>query len=264
MAAPKILAIDIGNSCTNLGVFEGSALIAKDFFPSSPEYADKIRLRVEDWQKERPFERAVISSVAPALGDLLVTIIEEQTEKKPIMVEACKTQLLPLLVDRPETVGVDRIVNCCAAIHYYGAPAIVVSLGTATTFEAISAQGEYLGGAIAPGVKISLEALTQRTALLPPVIWKKPKQIIAKNTIGHMESGIYYGTISLIEGMAKRIKAVLGEKTAVIGTGGISALLADENVFDYYDPFLTLRGLELIYRRLCGHESSAMIPPFQE
>jgi len=263
MNALKILAVDIGNSCTNLGVFEGSALIASDFFPSSPEYAEKVRQRVETWRKEHPFEHAVISSVAPALSDLLATIIEEFTEKKPIMAEARKTELLPLLVDRPETVGVDRIVNCCAAIHYYGAPAIVVSLGTATTFEAISGRGEYLGGAIAPGVKISLEALTQRTALLPPAIWKKPKQIIAKNTLGHMESGIYYGTISLIEGMTKRLKAVIGEKAAVIGTGGISALLAEENVFDYYDPFLTLRGLELIHRRLCGQESTA-IPPLQE
>jgi type III pantothenate kinase len=168
---------------------------------------------------------------------------------QPVMVEDFKTQLLPLKVDRPETVGVDRVVNAYAAVHLFGCPAIVVSLGTATTFEAISDQGEYLGGAIAPGVKISLEALTQRAALLPPGKLEKPRHIIAKNTLEHMQSGIYYGTCSLMEGMVKRFRNLLGETARVIGTGGISQLFADEGIFDHHEPLLTLKGLELIHRR---------------
>jgi len=160
-----------------------------------------------------------------------------------------KDKLLPLLVDNPSSVGVDRIVNCYAAISLFRCPAIVVSLGTATTFEAISAQGEYLGGAIAPGVRISLEALTSRTALLPPVKMEKPDTLIATNTIGHMESGIYYGTVSMIEGITRRMKPLLGDACIVIGTGGLSSVIAGEGIFDYHEPDLTLRGLEQIYRK---------------
>lgn len=242
-----LLAIDIGNSRLKYAAFRNGDLLRQDYLPSLPEYADKVCHQAALWHEEFHFTASIIASVSPRLGDLIVTHIESDTGLVPIAVEPFKQDLLPLKVDRPETVGVDRVVNCYAALHLYGAPAVVISMGTATTFEALSADGEYLGGAIAPGVKISLEALSQRTALLPPAVWKKPARLIAKNTLGHMESGMYYGSISLIEGMARRMKAELGDNAKVIATGGISEILAEENIFDVLDPALTLKGLNLIY-----------------
>ena len=246
MNPARIVAIDIGNSSTDVGLFEDAKLLQHDFLPSASEYSEKIYGIVESLSSN--LDHVVIGSVVPALGDLLETLIVERCNITPLMVEDFKTELLPLRVDRPETVGVDRIVNCFAVSRLYDLPAVVVSLGTATTFEAISADGEYLGGAIAPGVKISLEALTQRTALLPPVVWDKPKDLIAKNTLDHMKSGIYYGSLSMVEGMVERFKQKLGGKATVIGTGGVSNIFSDENVFDCHDPYLNLRGLELISR----------------
>ncbi len=165
--SPSLVAIDIGNSRTNIALFESGALIKSDFLPSSAEYLERLCNTAEKWRSQSPFEYVVAASVVPALGDLMNTLVENQLGITPIMVEDFKTELMPLRVDRPETVGVDRVVNCYAAAHLYGCPAIVVSLGTATTFEAISPDGEYLGGAIAPGVKISLEALTQKNRSSP-------------------------------------------------------------------------------------------------
>lgn len=245
--AETLLAIDIGNSRLKFAAFRNGDLLRQDYLPSLPEYADKVCQEAALWHEEFHFTASILASVAPRLGDLIVTRIESEMGLSPIAVEPFKDKLIPLLVDRPETVGVDRIVNCYAALHLYGAPAIIISMGTATTFEALSAEGEYLGGAIAPGVKISLEALSQRTALLPPAVWKKPARLIGKNTLGHMESGMYYGSISLIEGMARRMKQEIGAGAKVIATGGISEILAEENVFDVLDPALTLKGLNLIY-----------------
>lgn len=250
MSSARVIVMDIGNSNTDMALFENSQLIESDFLPSLAEYAEKICRIAEDWNRQKPVESVVIASVVPALGDLMVTRLESHLSVQPLMVEDFKTQLLPLRVDRPETVGVDRIVNCYAARELYGAPAIVISLGTATTFEVISSEGDYLGGAIVPGVKISLEALTQKAALLPPAILKKPKRLIAKNTLEHMESGIYYGTVGMIEGMVKRLRAEIGAEAPVIATGGLSTILLDEGVFDHHEPRLTLKGLELIWRRM--------------
>ncbi len=248
MNPPKILALDIGNSRTKLAIFINHTMEKSDFLPSQPEYAEKICLITDKWYQDYAFQEIIISSVVPAQSDMLQTMMSERYHQKIIMVEDIKTQLLPLKVDRPETVGVDRVVNSYAAIQLCGTPCIVISLGTATTFEVISTYGEYLGGAICPGVRISMEALTQRTALLPPPVWKKPKSIIAKNTMAHMESGIYYGTLSLIEGMVQRMKPEVGKNTKIVCTGGLSTILAQENIFDYHEPHLTLKGLERIHR----------------
>lgn len=253
----SLLAIDIGNSRLNFAAFQGGELVEQSYFPSQAEYAERFIADVSEWHNQKRFEGVILASVVPRLGDLIVTLIESELGLSPIAVESFKQRLLPLRVDRPETVGVDRAVNCFAAIQLYGAPAIVISMGTATCFEAISAEGEYLGGAIAPGVKISLEALTQRTALLPPAVWRKPSRIIGKNTLGHMESGIYYGALSQIEGMARRMKAELGENASVIATGGISELLADEGVFDVHEPLLTLKGLQQVHQHRCWERRDA-------
>lgn len=247
MTLSTLLAIDIGNSRANLGLFAGETLVAHEFYPSSVDYVEKICDIAETWRREPGVEAVILGSVVPRLGELIATLLEQRSGLRPVFVEGFKTRLLPLLVDRPESVGVDRVINCYAAIHLYGAPALVVSMGTATTFEAISKDGEYLGGAIAPGVRVSLEALTQRTALLPPAVWKKPDRLIGKNTLEHMESGIYYGAVSLIEGMTRRFREELGDSLLVIGTGGISQVIAEEGVFDRHDLELTLKGLRLIY-----------------
>lgn len=240
----SLFVIDIGNTCTDIGICCGDA-IQKISYPSSQESMDAVCRFVKD-QPGKP--GVIIASVVPVLGDLLSSLLENKCNIKSFLAENIKTKLLPLQVDNPGSVGIDRAVNCYAAIRLYGCPAIVVSLGTATTFEAVSAGGEYLGGAIAPGVMISLEALSQKTALLPAVHLNKPKKIIAANTIEHIESGIFYGTISLVEGMVKRMKSVLGESTHVIGTGGISNVFAEEGIFDYHEPDLTLKGLQQVYR----------------
>lgn len=248
----RILAVDVGNTCTDLGLFENHVLLSDQYFPSALKQIETLISLVETWHRERPLDAVILASVVPALADLLVSRLDALTGRKSIHVADMKTRLLPLRVDYPETVGVDRVVNCYAAKMLYGAPAVVVSMGTATTFEALSAEGEYLGGAIAPGVNISLEALTHRTALLPPVVFGRPERLIAVHTIGHMQSGIYYGTLSLIEGMVRRFKAALGEEAKVIGTGGLSAAIAGEGIFDIHDPYLTLKGLERIACDLAG------------
>lgn len=241
--AARILTIDVGNSRINFGLFEDGELTISDFVVTAPEQALKIPGVITEWQSSDTFDQVIISSVVPNVGDLLVSHIEAKLHQQAVVVNDFKTRLLPLLVDHPETVGVDRVVNSFGAMKLYGIPAIVISMGTATTFEVVSPQGEYLGGAIVPGVRISIEALTKRTALLPPGVWEKPDHIIAKNTIEHMKAGIYYGTVSLIEGMVKRYKEALGMNAKVIVTGGISAVIKDEKVFDVHDPFLTLKGL---------------------
>ncbi|MBN2326374.1 MAG: type III pantothenate kinase [Candidatus Omnitrophica bacterium] len=249
MKSDRIIAIDIGNSATDLGLFSGANLLKYDFLPSLPEYSEKLCHIIESWKTG--LEHVVIGSVVPSLGDLLETMLVERRGDSPMMVEDFKTELLPLRVDRPETVGVDRIVNCYAVKHLFTLPAIVISLGTATTFEAISSNGEYLGGAIVPGIKISLDSLTQRTALLPPVAIEKPKNIIGKNTLDHMKSGVYFGALSMMEGMVMRFRSKLGDHASVIGVGGLSKLFAEEGLFDHHEPYLNLKGLELIHRHRC-------------
>lgn len=247
MTATRLLVIDIGNSRTKLGVFEGRELVAHEFFPSAIDYIEKICQQAAHWKAEYQLSVSILGSVVPRLGDTLATFLEDQAGLVPLLVEGFKERIMPLRVDHPETVGVDRIINSYAALHLVGAPVIVISLGTAITCEVISAQGEYLGGTISPGVRISLEALSQRTALLPPAVWRKPKRIIGKNTIEHMEAGIYFGTISLLEGMIRRIRQEMGAEAPVIGTGGISQVMGEETVFDHHDLYLTLKGLQLIY-----------------
>lgn len=239
----RILTIDTGNSRINFGMFEDGELVISDFVFTAPEEALKISGIIAEWRGNKPYDQIIISSVVPNVGDLLVSHLESTLRQNVTVVNDFKTKLMPLLVDHPETVGVDRVVNCFAALKLYGVPAVVISMGTATTFEVISPKGEYLGGAIVPGVRISIEALTRRTALLPPGVWEKPQSIIAKNTVEHMKAGIYYGTVSLIEGMVKRYKEALGMNAKVIITGGISEVIKDEPVFDIHDPFLILKGL---------------------
>jgi type III pantothenate kinase len=157
---------------------------------------------------------------------------------------------MPILYEAPREVGADRIVNAVAAFDAYGGPCIVVDFGTATTFDAISARGEYLGGAICPGIGISAEALFQRAAKLPRVEITRPKSVIGRNTVGSMQAGLYYGYLGLVEGIVTRMRQELAGKPIVVATGGqASLLLSGVAIVDHVDPFLTLTGLRILYER---------------
>jgi type III pantothenate kinase len=157
---------------------------------------------------------------------------------------------MPILYESPREVGADRIVNAVAAFEAYGGPCIVVDFGTATTFDAISAKGEYLGGVICPGIGISSEALFQHAAKLPRVDIARPKTVIGRNTVGSMQSGLYYGYLGLVEGIVARMRTELGGQAKVVATGGLAQLLlAESAVVDHVDPLLTLTGLRILFER---------------
>ena len=157
---------------------------------------------------------------------------------------------MPILYESPREVGADRIVNAVAAFEAYGGPCIVVDFGTATTFDAVSAKGEYLGGVICPGIGISAEALFQHAAKLPRVDIVKPKAVIGRNTVGSMQAGLFYGYLGLVEGLVTRMRAELGAEAKAIATGGLAPLLlTDSTVVDHVDPLLTLTGLRILFER---------------
>jgi len=261
MSSTRLLAVDIGNTSTDIALFDHSRLLKHVFLPSTPSTYDRLGPVLDPWQAESRLEQAILASVVPPLTPLMVNQIENRLGLTPILVEDFKTRLLPLRVDYPESVGVDRVVNCYAAIHLFELPAIVVSLGTATTFEVLSAAGEYLGGAIAPGVKIALQALTSRAALLPEIHLEKPGELVAANSIEQIQSGVYYGALAMIEGLIRRMQPRVGGRARVIGTGGISGLFAGEHLFDHHEPMLTLKGLELISRLYRGKQENPAATP---
>jgi type III pantothenate kinase len=157
---------------------------------------------------------------------------------------------MPILYDSPREVGADRIVNAVAAFEAYGGPAIVVDFGTATTFDAVSGRGEYMGGIIAPGIGIAAEALFERTAKLPRIDIAKPKSVVGKNTVASMQAGLFYGYLGLVEGIVTRMREEMGGEPVVLATGGLAHLILSESrLIHHVDPLLTLTGLRIIYER---------------
>jgi type III pantothenate kinase len=168
----------------------------------------------------------------------------------PLVVDPGIKTGMPILYDNPREVGADRIVNAVAAYETYGGPAIVVDLGTATTFDAVSAKGEYLGGVIAPGIGISAEVLHERAAKLPRVDIARPRVVIGKNTVGSMQAGLFYGYLGLVDGIVRRMVKEMEREPAVVGTGGLAHLiLAESETVQRIDPLLSLRGLQILYER---------------
>jgi len=195
-------------------------------------------------------QHIVIASVVPPLNSVLEQMALKYFKLKPLFVEPGVKTGMPVLYDSPADVGADRIVNAVAAYDKYGGPAIVVDFGTATTFDAISAKGEYLGGIITPGPGISAEALFARTARLPRVEIKAPAKVIGTSTVGSIQSGLYYGYIGMIDGILERMLHELGAKTKIIATGGYASLIGTgSSLIQQIDPNLTLEGLRLIYER---------------
>ncbi len=266
-----LLALDVGNSNTVMGLFDGRA-------PGSsggPGVSGEPMRVVADWRITTPYKQTpdeigvlfqtlfalrglktdavtgvAISSVVPPLDASLRRICEVTFGTKPLFVEPGVKTGLPILTDNPNEVGADRVVNCVAAFELLGGPTVVVDMGTATTFDVVSRKGEFLGGAIAPGLGISAEALFARAARLTRVEIKKPSKIIGTNTTDNLQIGLYYGYIGLVDGVLERMIAELGPDTKTVATGGLSSLiLADCKHVQRVEPMLTLNGLRLIWER---------------
>jgi type III pantothenate kinase len=251
-----LLTIDVGNTNTVLGVFRGEELIANWRLTTAREQTvDEYGVLTRNLFTLAGLDRdaitgVIISSVVPPVNWTLGEMSRVYFGKKALFVELGVKTGMAVLVDNPAEVGADRIVNGVAAFHLYGGPCIVVDFGTAITFDAISAKGEYLGGVIAPGLGISSEALFSRAARLPRVEIKDPGKVIGTNTITHMQAGLYYGAVDMVDGMLARMKKELGESAKVVATGGQARLVAKGSKYiEHTDEFLTLTGLRLIWER---------------
>ena len=249
-----LLANDIGNTDTTVGIFEDEELcatwhMATNIHRMADEYAALLlNLLHHQGLDSSAIKEAALCSVVPPLIATYEDLFRRYFHISPLVVGAGVKTGVCIRVDNPREVGTDRIVNAAAAHHLYGGPVIITDLGTATTFDAVSKEGDYLGGAIAPGINTAAEALFMQTAVLPRVELVHPKCAIGTNTIAAMQSGIIFGYVGLIEGMVARIQRELEEKAKVVATGGWAELIARETpVIDVVNRNLTLIGLRLIY-----------------
>ncbi|WNS75566.1 type III pantothenate kinase [Bacillus sp. DTU_2020_1000418_1_SI_GHA_SEK_038] len=251
-----IFVFDIGNTNMVLGVYDGDKLkyhwrIETNRHKTEDEYGIVIKSLFEHVQLTfADINGIIISSVVPPIMTALERMCEKYFHLKPLIVGPGIKTGLNIKYENPREVGADRIVNAVAAIHDYGSPLIIVDFGTATTYCYINEKKQYMGGAIAPGIGISTEALYSRAAKLPRIEIARPEGIIGKNTVSAMQAGILFGYVGQVEGIVKRIKEQAKENPTVIATGGLAGLIAKESaVIDVVDPFLTLKGLQLIYKR---------------
>jgi type III pantothenate kinase len=260
--AQMLLAIDVGNTNTVMGLYqlattETPAVQTHCWRIATPlkQTLDELRMTIRglfalDGVDIASVDGIAISSVVPPIDSLLRDVVEKLFSIKALFVEPGVKTGLPVLTDNPAEVGADRIVNCVAAFERYGGPTIVVDLGTATTFDVISARGEFLGGAIAPGLGISADALFNSAARLSRVNIRKPLKVIGTGTVDNIQIGLFYGYVGLIDGICERMIAELGVETNVIATGGFARLLAESSrVIKAVDDNLTLDGVRLIYER---------------
>jgi len=251
-----LLVIDVGNSNTSLGVYDGKELIAHWRLTTNPartidEYGVHSRNLFQLGHLDfKAIDAIAIASVVPPLNYTLKRMAEVYFQITPLFIDNETDTGLRILYEPASDVGSDRIVDAVAAIQKYGAPCIVVDFGTATTFNAINTKGEYLGGAITPGIMISSEALFARTSKLPRVDIKRPNKVIGSSTVSAMQSGLYYGYAGLVDGILGRMIEEIGSKPRVIATGGLAQLIATGSTFiELVDETLTLEGLRLVYER---------------
>jgi len=249
-----LMAIDVGNTNVVIGLFQGEELqhqwrLSTDRSRTADDYAvlikglmDMVGMSMEE------VDGAVLASVVPPLVGTFRELCSGYLKVKPLIIGPNIKTGVRVLYDNPREVGADRIVNAAAAHREYGGPVIVVDFGTATTFDVISRQGEYLGGAIAPGIGISTEALFHRAAKLPKIELREPPSVIGKNTIHSMQSGIVFGFAGQVDALNRRIAEELGEEPMVVATGGLAELVAGvSETIQAVDPLLTIKGLRIIY-----------------
>ncbi|HBY63578.1 MAG TPA: type III pantothenate kinase [Solibacterales bacterium] len=251
-----LLALDAGNTNVTIGLFDGKRLLRRWRLrtvheQTADEWGIKLRnLFALDGVAFDAVRGVMIASVVPPLDTTLGEMSRRYFASEPRFVNWNTTTGLTIRYDNPREVGADRIVNGVAAFHKYGGPCIVVDLGTAITFDAVSAQAEYLGGIICPGVGISIGALFSKTARLPLVDFREPEKLIGTNTVGSIQSGIYYGAIGMIDGIIQRLMEIMGPDTKVVATGGQAhMILRGSRYLQSVDEDLTLEGLQLLWER---------------
>jgi type III pantothenate kinase len=249
-----LFCLDIGNTIITFGVFDGDTLahhwrVSTDVHRTAEEYAalfDSL-FRLESINF-RDIQAACMVSVDPTITGTVIELFQRYWKIAPLVVDAGVRTGVRVRTENPREVGADRIVNAAAAYRLYGGPACVVDFSTATSFDAVSGEGDYLGGAIAPGFGIALEALSDRAAKLPKIEIARPPHAIGRNTIQSMQSGFLYGIIGLVEGMVTRFRCELGDEMRVIATGSLAEVIAREtNAIQILAPWLTLEGLRLVF-----------------
>jgi type III pantothenate kinase len=257
-----LLTIDVGNTNTVLGVFDGENLVQHWRISTDPvRTADELAVTLQGLLSQRELTKAgeisgvaLCSTVPSVLLQMREMFRRHYGEVPAVIVEPGVRTGVSVRMDNPKEVGSDRIMNSLAAVHLYGGPAIVVDFGTSTNFDAVSERGEFVGGALAPGIEISVDALSRRAAQLLKVELSRPAHAIGKNTVEALQSGIIFGFAGQVEGIARRMAAELApgnpESVTIIATGGLAPLIIDEvAVIDAYEPWLTLVGLRLVYQR---------------
>ena len=255
-----LLAIDVGNTNTVLGVFDGEKLVVSWRLATWRERTtDELGLVVDGLFAHSRVERVkvrgvILGSVVPQLTGTVQAMARRYFGVEPLTIEPGTKTGMPILYENPSEVGADRIVNGIAAYERFGRtanrPLIVVDFGTATTLDAISAKGEYLGGAICPGVQISADALFQRAARLPRIDVRKPTRIVGQTTVGAMEAGLFYGYVGMVEGLVRRMSDELGGNAICVATGGLADVISPEtSLIQHVDPDLTLHGLRIVWER---------------
>ena len=264
-----LLAVEVGNTNTTFGLFAGSGELTTAYRLSTERermpdewFAMLAALLASDGHQLSEVHGVIISSVVPSVTTWLVDMTRNRLRTDPVIVTGDLDVGLDLDVDEPRQLGADRIVDCVAAFHRYGGPAIIVDLGTATTFDVIGRNGAYKGGAIAAGVATSLQALAGNAAQLFNVELHMPDAVIGRNTADQLRSGIVAGHLAMLEGMIERTRAELGIDAQVVVTGGLAPLFAGRSpLFDHIDPDLTLHGLHLIYERVRGERGGSLSTP---
>jgi type III pantothenate kinase len=255
-----LLAIDVGNTNIVLGVFDGDTLVQSWRLQTLRERtSDELGLLVDGLFAHSRIDRVkirgiILGSVVPPLTSTIRAMAQRYFGVPVLTIEPALDTGMPILYDNPAEVGADRIVNAIAAYEKFGRaagrPMIVVDFGTATTLDAVTARGEYLGGAICPGVQISADALFQRAARLPRIDVRKPSRIVGRTTVGAMESGLFWGYVGMVEGLVRRMSDELGGDALCIATGGLADVIAPETtLIKHVEPDLTLHGLRIVWER---------------